>query len=391
MKPSEKLSRIPFSKIREIFTRVNELKAQGKDIISLGIGEPDFDTPANINEAMIQATRDGQTHYSANKGILPLRQAICDKYQQEFQMTYDPEEVIVTVGVAEGVFIALSAFLDPGDEVLIPDPSWLNYTHVPTMNGAIPVGYPLHEEAEYEPRISDLEELISERTKALVILDPSNPTGTAFSEDTVRQLAEFAVRHDLLVISDEIYEKITYDRPHHCIAAYLGMRERTILLNGMSKCYAMTGWRVGYLLADASLIPPLAKFHAYLVTNVPTMLQYGALEALQGPQESVTQMVSEFQRRRNYLTAAINDIPGLHTVQPTGGFYHFVNVSQTGMTGDTFTSFLLENAGGAVVPGTAVGKSPVDFVRISYATSFELLEEAMRRIRQALMNSTTEA
>lgn len=379
-----KLENIPFSPIRKIFDKVNELKAEGKTIISLGIGEPDFDTPSHINEAMFEATKQGATHYTPNKGIIELRKAICEKLLKDNELTYDPEEIICTAGVSEGVFVALSAFLNSGDEVLVPDPSWLNYGHVLTLNEAKAVYYPLTSQKNFQINVSDLEKLINEKTKAIVILDPSNPTGSVLSKECLESVSEFAIRHDLIVISDEIYEKIIYDgNKHYSIAALPNMRERTIVLNGFAKAYAMTGWRLGYIAAPSELIAPMAKIHSYLVTSATSMVQWGGVAALNGTQEPLAEMVEKFKKRRDYVCDEINCIKGLSCIKPQGAFYLFVDVKGTGMNAENFAQYILEEAGVAVVPGTAFGNRATHEIRISYATSIDNLKKAMQNMRNA--------
>lgn len=385
IKHSAKTDSIPFSPIRKLFGEVSRLQAEGKEVISLGIGEPDFDTPAHISEAMFAATRKGATHYTANKGIEELREAIAEKLKKDNDVLYDIEEIITTVGVAEGVFVALSAFLDPGDEVLVPDPSWLNYSHIPTLNGAVSVLYPLVAENDFQIDVDELEKRITGKTKILVVLDPSNPTGGILRKETLERVAEFAVKHDLLVISDEIYEKLIYDgNKHYSIAALPGMRERTIILNGFAKAYAMTGWRLGYIAAPAALIPPMAKLHAYLLANASSMVQWGGVAALKGTQEPVADMVDEFRKRRDFMVRALNDIKGLSCPNPGGAFYLFVDVKGTGMNGEEFSDYILHEAGVAVVPGTAFGKRATHEVRVSYATSMENLKRAVEKMKNAI-------
>lgn len=385
IKHSVKMDSIPFSAIRKIFAEVEKLRAEGKEVISLGIGEPDFDTPAHISEAMVEATRKGATHYTANKGIEELREAIVEKLKTDNNIEYDIEEIICTVGVAEGVYVALSAFLDPGDEVLVPDPSWLNYSHVPKLNGAVSVLYPLAAEKDFQIDVKELEKLVTEKTKMLIVLDPSNPTGGVLRKEVLEEVAQFAIKHDLLVISDEIYEKLIYDdKKHYSIAAIPGMRERTIVLNGFAKAYAMTGWRLGYIAAPAALIPPMTKLHSYLLTHASSMVQWGGVAALKGTQEPVKEMVEEFSKRRNYMVKAINEIKGLSCPNPGGAFYLFVDVKGTGMTGEEFSSYILHEAGVAVVPGTAFGERATHEVRISYATSMNTLQKAVEKIKKAV-------
>lgn len=385
IKQSTKMDSIPFSAIRKVFGEVEKLRAQGKDIISLGIGEPDFDTPTHISDAMVEATRNGATHYTANKGIVELREAIVEKLKVENNIEYDIEEIICTVGVAEAVYVVLSAFLDPGDEILVPDPSWLNYSHVPRLNGAEPILYPLVAENNFEIKVEELEKLVTNKTKMIVVLDPSNPTGGVQRKETLEEVAKFAIKHDLLVVSDEIYEKLIYDdNVHYSIAAVPGMRERTIVLNGFAKSYAMTGWRLGYLAAPIELIPPMAKLHAYNVSNATSMVQYGGVAALKGTQEPMKAMVAEFTKRRDFMVKAINDIDGISCPNPGGAFYLFVDVRDTGMNAEEFTYYLLKEAGVAVVPGTAFGVRATHEVRISYATSMENLEKAVGNIKSAV-------
>ncbi|SHE44278.1 aminotransferase [Tissierella praeacuta DSM 18095] len=384
MKQANKVENIPFSPIRKIFDQVNVLKSQGKEVISLGIGEPDFDTPTHIVEAMYEATKKGATHYTPNKGIVELRQAIADKLLEDNQLNYTPEEIICTVGVSEAVYVALSAFLNPGDEILIPDPSWLNYGHVTTLNDAKAVYYPITSDNNFQINVEDLEKRVSSKTKIIIILDPSNPTGSVLSKETINEVAEFAKKHDLLVISDEIYEKIIYDdKKHYSIAALPGMRERTIVLNGFAKAYAMTGWRLGYIAAPAELIAPMAKIHSYMVTSASSMVQWGGVAALKGTQKPLKDMVEEFKIRRDYVLNEINSIKGLSCIKPEGAFYLFVDVKDTGMDGESFAKYLLETAGVAVVPGTAFGSRATHEVRISYATSLDNLEKAMANIKDA--------
>ena len=272
--------------------------------------------------------------------------------------------------------------MNPGDEVLVPDPSWLNYGHVATLNYANTVYYPLISENNFQINVEDLERMVSNKTKIIVLLDPNNPTGSILSKETLIKVADFVKKHDLLVISDEIYEKIIYDgKKHYSIATLPGMRERTIVLNGFAKAYAMTGWRLGYLAAPTELIKPIAKIHSYNVTSASSMVQWGGIAALKGTQQPLNQMVEEFRIRRNYVVNEINSIKGLSCIKPEGAFYVFVDVESTGMDGDSFAKYILETAGVAVVPGTAFGETATHEVRISYATSLDNLKKAMNNIR----------
>lgn len=383
IKAASKMAQIPFSAIRKVFDEIDRRRAAGSDIISLGIGEPNFDTPANIVAAMTKAAEEGATHYTANKGIVPLREAI-GKYLERYGLHYGVEEIICTVGVAEAIFMVLSAYLEPGDEILVPDPAWLNYANVPVLNYAKAVPYVLRPENDFQTDVEGLEKLVNEKTKILVLIDPSNPTGAVQRKETLEAMAQFAIKHDLLVISDEIYDQLIYDDvKHYSIAAMPGMRERTVVLNGFSKSYAMTGWRVGYVAAPMELIPPIAKMHAYMVTNATSMAQYGALEALRGPQDSVEIMRTAFEKRRDYVVGEINSIPKLKCNKPQGAFYVLIDISETGMDCEEFVYFMLDHGVG-VIPGTAFGENSKSFVRISYAASMEDLEECMKRMRNAM-------
>lgn len=385
IKQSKKMDSIPFSPIRKVFGEVQRLRAEGKEVISLGIGEPDFDTPVHICEAMTEAVKNGATHYTANKGIVELREAIQEKLKVDNDLEYDLEEIICTVGVSEGVFVSLSAFLDEGDEVLVPDPSWLNYSHVPRLNGAEPVYYPLVKENEFEISVEELEKRLTDKTKIIVILDPSNPTGGIQRKENLEKVAEFAIKNDLLVISDEIYEKLIFDgNKHYSIASFPGMRERTIVLNGFAKAYSMTGWRLGYIAAPIELINPMAKLHAYNVANASSMVQWGGVAALTGTQEPVEAMVAEFKSRRDFMVKALNEIKGINCNNPKGAFYLFVDISETGMNAEEFSDFSLQKAGVAVIPGTAFGERATHEIRISYASDMETLKRAVSNIKNAV-------
>lgn len=387
IKQADRVADIPFSPIRKIFDQVNVLRSQGKEIISLGIGEPDFDTPSHIIEAMHEAAKSGKTHYTPNKGIPELRQAICDKLRKDNELDYSQDDIICTVGVSEGVYLAMSAFLNPGDEVLVPDPAWLNYRHVATLNHIKAAYYHLTSENHFQIDLNELKGKINSHTKMLILLNPSNPTGAVLGRDILERIATITRDHNLLVISDEIYEKLIYDgKPYCSIAALPGMRERTIVLNGFSKAYAMTGWRLGYVAAPASLIGPMSKVHSYLVTSASSMVQWGGVAALKGSQKPLEIMVEEFKTRRDYVFKEINSIHGLSSMKPEGAFYLFVDVTGTHMDAETFASYLLDTAGVAVVPGTAFGEQATHEIRLSYATSMENLEKAMARIRNACNN-----
>ena len=378
--------RIPYSQIRVMFDAANKLEQQGKKIIHLEIGRPDFNTPEHIVEAAVEALRSGKHHYSPNAGILELRQAISDKFTSEYDLEYDPEtEVVVTNGVAEGIYVAIHALLNPGDQILIPDPRWINYDVDAITNFVDPVDYTLFKESRFQPDPEEIEEKITGRTKMILVASPSNPTGSVMEKDVLEKIAELATQHDLLVLSDEIYEKIVYPPAEHIsIATFPGMRERTILLNGFSKFFSMTGWRLGYVLGPRELVNPILRYHQYMITSTNTFAQWGAVSALKEDQEPSRMMVKEFQKRRDYMYEAVNQIPGIQCAKPDGAFYLFPSIKETGMDGFRMAEVLLEKAGVATVAGECFGKKGADHIRISYSNSLENLREAVKKIESVL-------
>jgi len=383
---ASRLGQVPFSGIRRIMEEANRLEQAGASIIHLEIGRPDFDTPAHIKEAAKAALDRGDVHYTSNLGTIALRRAVSRKLRDENGLDYDPEtEIMITVGAVEGIFAAAAAFLNPGEEMLVPDPGWVNYVSVPRIISAQSTSYRLREEAGFQPEAAQIAAAITPRTKLLVLLSPGNPTGTVASQDALREIAFLAQRHDLLVVADEIYERIVYDGAQHVsIASLPGMRDRTIVVNGFSKAYSMTGWRLGYLAASKELMPPLLKVHQNLVTCATSFAQAGGVAALEGPQECVAAMVQEFKRRRDMLIEALRHIPGVRCIVPQGAFYVFPNVSAFGLTSEAIAMYILQEAGVAVVPGTAFGRGGEGYIRISFANSFEQIEEATRRLAAAL-------
>jgi aspartate/methionine/tyrosine aminotransferase len=313
MQIANRMTAIPFSGIRKVFEEVNRREKAGENIIRLEIGRPDFDTPHHIKEAGKLALDQGRVHYSSNYGIIELREAIAEKLKRDNGLSVDPDsEVIVTVGANEAVFISMMALLDPGDEVLIPDPCWLHYFYCARMASAIPVSVPVRMENRFNPNIEDFRSRLTPRTRMIVINTPNNPTGAVYSEGVLKELAELAIKNDLFVISDEIYEKMVYDgERHYSAATFPGMRERTITINGFSKIYAMTGWRLGYAVADKELISALIRIHQYTTVCATSFAQWGAIEALKGPQTKAERMVKEFDRRRMLIYDALPLYPEL--------------------------------------------------------------------------------
>ena len=386
MKVADRMETIPFSGIRKIFEEVIRREKTGEKIIHLNIGRPDFDTPKNIKEAAKKALDEGKVHYASNYGIPELRDAIAQKTEQENNIGYDPDsEIVVTVGANEGVLLAMMGLLNPGDEVLIPDPVWLHYFYCAQMAGAVPISVPTREENEFVPSIEDFKALLTEKTKMIVLTSPNNPTGAVASAEALDALAQLAKEKDLFVISDEIYESMVYDGNRHIsIAGLPGMKERTIIVNGFSKKYSMTGWRLGWICSDKALMSAMIRIHQYTTVCVTTFAQYGAAEALTGPQDEINRMITEFDRRRGFVYDSLKEMPGIKVLRPKGAFYIFPNITGTGKTSEEITGYLLDEAKIAVVPGSVFGNYGEGYIRISYANSYENLEIAMSNMNDAL-------
>lgn len=383
--PASRMEALPFSEIRVMMERATQMQKNGEDVIHMEIGRPDFDTPEVIKQAANTALANGNVFYTSNYGTPELRQAIADKLKRDNGIDYKAEEILVTIGVGEGTYAAVAAFTEPGDEILVPDPVWLNYIHVPHFFGAVPVSYKLREENDYQIDLNEIEGLITPKTKMLVINTPGNPTGVVQSRDTLEKLADIAKKHDLIVVSDEIYEKLVYDGARHVsIAALPGMKERTITLNGFSKCYSMTGWRLGYAAAPVEFIKAMVRVHAYINTCAPSFVQEAGITALEKAEPDVQEMVKEYQRRRDYAVSAINAIDGLSCKTPGGAFYIFVNIKSLGRTSAEMADYLLDHAKIAAVPGSAFGPQGEGYIRLSYACSYERIVEAMERLKKAV-------
>ena len=375
---SERVVNLRPSGIRKFF----DIAATMKEVISLGIGEPDFTSPACILEAGIQALRNGETHYTSNAGIFELRQALSEHLNLLYGVNYDPmTEIIITVGVSEALYLVMTALLNPGDEAIIPTPCFVSYQTEVTLAGGIPIEVPCCMENNFDIDPDDIKAAISPRTKAILIGFPNNPTGAVASRKTLLELSRLAEEHDLIVISDEIYDRLVYGVTHVCFASLPGMLRRTITLGGFSKDYAMTGWRIGYAAGPAELIKGLVKVHQYTVMSAPTMSQIAALEGLKHGEPFVKQMITEYDRRRKLIVNGLNKL-GLKTVEPHGAFYAFSQVTLSGMTDDSFAQALLQEEHVAVIPGSAFGAGGEGFVRCSYSTSYEKIEEALFRIER---------
>ncbi len=369
------------SGIRKFFDIVSEMQ----DAISLGVGEPDFDTPWHIRDEAIYSLEKGRTFYTSNAGLKELKIEIGRYLDRRFGMTYDYEkEMIVTVGGSEAIDIAMRAMLDPGDEVLIPQPSYVSYLPCAVLANGVPVIIELQAEHEFRLTAEQLEAAITPRTKILVLPFPNNPTGAVMEREDLEKIAEVVIRHDLYVISDEIYAELTYLENHVSIASLPGMKERTILINGFSKAYAMTGWRLGYVCGPAAIIGQMLKIHQYAIMCAPTTSQYAAVDAVRNGDEDVRRMREEYDGRRRYVLHRFREM-GLSCFEPFGAFYAFPCISEFGMTSDEFANALLQAQKVAVVPGTAFGACGEGFVRISYAYSMDDLKRALDRI-EAFIN-----
>ncbi|RDW17273.1 aminotransferase [Oceanobacillus chungangensis] len=364
------------SGIRKFF----DLAATMDDVISLGVGEPDFITPWNIRELAIQALREGQTAYTANAGLLELRQEISNYLYKRFLVEYQPEnQIIVTVGASQSLDLAFRAIINSGDEVLIIEPAFVSYAALVTMAGGVPIRVETSADNGFKVTPEQIEEVITHKTKAILLCSPNNPTGTSLNRDELTAIASVVEKHDLLVVSDEIYAELTYDQEFTSFAAIPNMYERTILVNGFSKGFAMTGWRLGFLAAPQELINVMVKIYQYTTMCAPTMLQMGAIEALRNSSEQVEKMRQNYWRRRNYIVQSLNQI-GLECHTPGGAFYVFPSIKKSGLTSEEFAHGLLQQEKVAVVPGNAFGASGEGYIRCSYAASIEQIEIAMNRI-----------
>jgi aminotransferase len=375
---AQRIEEVPPSGIRRFF----DIAATMEDVISLGIGEPDFVSPKPIIEAGLHALKNGETHYTSNSGILELRQALAKHLAKLYQVNYDPErEILITVGVSEALYLALMAIIEPGDEVIVPTPCFVSYQPEVLFAGGRPVTVPAKHEDEFQITVEAVEPLITEKTKAILMGYPNNPTGAVMTRKKLEDLARLAEQHDLLVISDEIYDRLVYGgHQHTCFASLPSMFARTITLGGFSKNYAMTGWRIGYACAPAEILGAMRKIHQYTIMSAPTAAQIAAIDALEKADEYVAEMVAEYDRRRGLIVSGLNQL-GLSTFEPRGAFYAFPSIAASGMDDETFAETLLQEEKVAVVPGNAFGADG-QFVRCSYATAYEKIEEALERLRR---------
>lgn len=378
---SNRINGVPPSGIRKFF----DIAATMKNVISLGIGEPDFVTPAPIVDAGIESLRSGHTSYTSNSGILELREGLSRQLNKLYDVKYDAEsELLITVGVSEALLLALMAVLEPGDEVIVPEPCFVAYQPTVVFGGGVPVAVPTYVSQDFQVTVDDLERARTSRTKAVLLGYPNNPTGAVLERQRLVEIAEWAETNDLLVVSDEIYDRLVYGGIEHtCFSSLPGMRERTVLLGGFSKSYAMTGWRIGYAAAPPALLAAMRKIHQYAIMSAPTTGQEAAIEALRSGESYVEDMRQEYDRRRRTIVDGFNRL-GLDCFEPKGAFYAFPSIQSTGLSDEEFSERLLMEEKVAMVPGSAFGKSGAGHVRASYATDLPNIEEALNRIESFL-------
>jgi aminotransferase len=373
---SRRVQSIPASGIRRFFDLIGSMEG----VISLGVGEPDFDTPRQLTEAAIRSLNEGRTHYTSNYGLLELRQAVADHLERRYGVRYDPaSEIVITAGVSEALQLAVHVALDHDDELLCHEPCFVAYMPCVTLAGGVWMPVPTEPENDFLVRAADLEARVTSRTKAILLSYPNNPTGAAMTRDDLLPIADLAARRNLLVIADEIYDRMTYGVQHTCFASLPGMKERTILLGGWSKTYAMTGWRVGWACAPADILEAMMKVHQYVMMCAPTPSQYAALEALRSGENDAQAMLREYDRRRRLIVDGFNRL-GLTCFEPKGAFYAFPSVRSTGLSDEDFTERLLREEKVVVVPGSAFGACGAGHVRACYATPYEKIEQALQRI-----------
>ena len=389
MEYSRKAKNINPSITLAITAKAKALKAEGVDVVSFGAREPDFNTPKNIIDAAIRAMEEGKTKYTPTAGIIELREAICNKLEKDNNLKYNPNQIIVSTGAKQCLADVFMAILNPGDEVIVPTPYWVSYPELIKLADGTPVFVEANEKAGYKYTIEDLEKVVTDKTKALVLNSPNNPTGTIYQKEELEVIAEFAKKHDILIISDEMYEKLIYDGEKHISIASLSQDayERTVVINGVSKAYAMTGWRIGYAAAKEEIIKLMVSVQSHVTSNPNSIAQYASVEALNGPTDELVKMIAEFDNRRKFMVKRIGEMEGLDIIYPKGAFYSMINVSSVygkAINGKTinssldFSAELLEEEKVAVIPGAAFGLDK--FIRLSYATSQKDIEEGLNRI-----------
>jgi len=389
MELSRKAQAIEPSLTLAITAKAKEMKEKGIDVISFSAGEPDFNTPKNIINAAIKAMEDGNTKYTSVNGILQLREAICKKFKDDNGLEYNPSQIVVSTGAKQSLANTFLAILNPGDEVIVSTPYWVSYPELIKLADGKPVFVEGDEKSNYKFTKENLEKAVTAKTKAIVLNTPNNPTGTIYNKEELEVIADFAKKYNIIIISDEMYEKLIYDNENHISIASLSKDayERTIVINGLSKSYAMTGWRIGYCAASEKIAKLMISIQSHVTSNVCSITQYAALEALNGPQDEITKMINEFEKRRNYMINRIESIDNLSIVKPKGAFYIIINIENClgkeingKILNDSmeFCASLLENEKLAVIPGKAFGLN--NYIRVSYATSMEAIKEGLNRI-----------
>lgn len=382
---SSRVQKIAPSATLQITAKAKAMKAQGIDVIGLGAGEPDFDTPQHIKDALYKAVKEGFVYYTPTQGIPELRKAIAEKLERDNKISYAPDkEIIVTPGAKQALYEAVLAIANPGDEILIPEPCWVSYEPMVQFAEGKAVFIPTYERDGFRLSSEAVEKKITEKTRAMILNSPNNPTGAVLDGDALKAVAELCVEHELIAISDEIYEKIIYEAKHVSIASFPGMRERTITVNGFSKTYSMTGWRLGYAAAPQEIIEAMNRIQEHSVSCPTSFVQKAGIAALQGSQECVAAMVKEFKKRRDAIVKKLNEIPNVTCVKPRGAFYAFANFSVYEKDSFKLANFLLKKVGVAVIPGAAFGKIGEGFLRLSYATSMGNINKGMERMEGAL-------
>ena len=382
---AERMGRLGTESAFEVLARAKELEKRGVEVVHFEIGEPDFDTPEHIKEAAVKALKEGYTHYTPSPGILELRVAIAEKVSNELGIDVDPaSEVVVMPGGKPCIFAAIYTMVNPGDEVLIPNPSYPAYESVVNFAGGIPIPIPLREENDFRLIPEDVEQLVTPKTKMIILNSPHNPCGSMLTKRDVKEIAEIVKKHNLLVLSDEIYDKITYEQKHYSIASEADMKDHTIIINGFSKTYAMTGWRLGYAISNKSIISQMAKLHLNISSCAAAFVQMAGITALRGPQDCVKEMLQEYARRREIIVEGLNSIPGISCKKPSGAFYVFPNIKKLGMSSREFAQYLLTEGGVATLHGTAFGKFGEGYLRLSYATSITNIKKGLEKIKTAI-------
>lgn len=379
-----KFSKVAPSGIRKINEKTLQMEREGKRIYHFEVGRPDFDTPKVIKDATIKSIENGDVFYTSNFGIMELREAVAEKLRKENNLDYSAKEILITAGASEAIYDTYSLILEEGDEILLPNPCWPNYVNAAHIMNAVPVRYSLAQENDFQIDFDELEKLVTEKTKAIVIITPSNPIGSMLTKETTEKLAEFAKKKDILVIADEIYEQIIYgNKDHYSIASFDGMKDRTITINGFSKTFSMTGFRLAYIAAPEEFIKVLNTIHQHNTSCATSFVQHAGITALKEAEDDVKKMVEEYKRRRDYILEKVNSIDGLSLNSPDGAFYAFINIKGVGVSSEEFCQYLLDEECVAVVPGTVFGSAGEGFIRFSYASSYEDIVEGLNRMEKA--------